>query len=129
MIKRCLDIVASAFGLAFLSPVFTIVAMAVRIDSHGPVFHRATRAGRYGVPFRMFKFRSMVGGAASMGPKITSGDDPRRLESEKSCANGRLTRCLSLSTSSTATSTWWGRDPKTRRSSTTIRRNSVKFWM
>jgi lipopolysaccharide/colanic/teichoic acid biosynthesis glycosyltransferase len=53
------------------------IAIAIKAQDGGPVLHRAVRIGRGGRPFRLFKFRTMVAGADSMGPGITAGGDPR----------------------------------------------------
>lgn len=75
MAKRVFDILVAGLGLLLLSPLFMLIALAVRLDSPGPVFFRQERIGRFGVPFRIHKFRSMRDGAA--GAPITVGDDPR----------------------------------------------------
>lgn len=77
MPKRLFDISASALGLLVLSPVFLTLALLVRFSSPGPVFYRATRVGRHGVPFRLLKFRSMVINADRLGPGVTGAADPR----------------------------------------------------
>jgi lipopolysaccharide/colanic/teichoic acid biosynthesis glycosyltransferase len=59
LLKRTLDIVGAVAGLLLLSPVMLITAIAVAMDSHGPVFFKQARLGRGGVPFRFYKFRSM----------------------------------------------------------------------
>jgi exopolysaccharide biosynthesis polyprenyl glycosylphosphotransferase len=59
-VKRGIDIVASVFLLVFLSPVFLVIALAVRLTSPGPVIFRQERVGMNGERFKMFKFRSMV---------------------------------------------------------------------
>lgn len=59
--KRVFDFVASLVGLVLLSPVFLVVAIAIKAeDSSGPVFYSQIRLGRNKKPFKMFKFRSMV---------------------------------------------------------------------
>lgn len=58
-IKRAMDITASAFALLFLSPAFLLIAFAIKTTSKGPVFFRQRRAGEFGTPFWMLKFRSM----------------------------------------------------------------------
>jgi len=60
MLKRTLDIVCSVCGLAVLSPLLLAAAMAIRVESQGPVLFRQTRMGRNGHPFRILKFRTMV---------------------------------------------------------------------
>ena len=77
MLKRGFDILTSAVGLLFLSPLFVIVALIVRLSSPGPVFYRAKRAGRGGTEFTLYKFRSMVVDADQQGPGITVAGDPR----------------------------------------------------
>lgn len=62
--KRIFDFVASLIGLILLSPIFLIIAIAIKLDDpHGSVFYSQTRLGRYQEPFKMYKFRSMVVGA------------------------------------------------------------------
>jgi lipopolysaccharide/colanic/teichoic acid biosynthesis glycosyltransferase len=75
--KRVFDFLLSTLGLVFLSPLFLLLAAAIRLDSPGPVFFRQERAGKGGIPFRIFKFRSMVSDAAEKGPSITVAGDPR----------------------------------------------------
>jgi lipopolysaccharide/colanic/teichoic acid biosynthesis glycosyltransferase len=77
MLKRLFDVVASAVGLLVFSPLLLLIALWVKLDSPGPVFYRGRRAGRNGVPFNIFKFRSMVSNADRIGGPSTSGDDPR----------------------------------------------------
>jgi lipopolysaccharide/colanic/teichoic acid biosynthesis glycosyltransferase len=54
-----LDIAATVVGLALLTPVFALVALAIRVDSPGPVLFSQTRVGKHGATFRRWKFRSM----------------------------------------------------------------------
>jgi lipopolysaccharide/colanic/teichoic acid biosynthesis glycosyltransferase len=76
-IRRLVDIVAACVGLALLSPILTIIALAIKLDSPGPLFHRAQRVGKDGQLFNLFKFRSMVADAAQRGPGITAAGDSR----------------------------------------------------
>lgn len=57
--KRLLDIVIAGGALVALSPLWAIVAMAIKLDSRGPILFRQTRIGEHGRPFTVFKFRSM----------------------------------------------------------------------
>lgn len=75
--KRCFDLVVSILFLLVASPVLAIIALAVKLDTSGPVFHTATRIGKDGRPFTLYKFRTMVRDAAQTGPAITRGGDPR----------------------------------------------------
>lgn len=75
--KRLFDIVVSAIMLILLSPVFLILAIAIKADSKGPVFYRQKRVTQYGKEFRIFKFRTMVNGADKKGSLVTVGNDAR----------------------------------------------------
>ena len=74
---RVLDLSASAAGLLLLFPLFLILAVLVKLDSPGPVFYRARRAGQFGRPFTLYKFRSMRADADQTGPAITTANDKR----------------------------------------------------
>lgn len=76
VLKRVFDVVVSFLLLALLSPVFIILAIAIKLDSKGPVFYRQTRVTQYGEEFRIFKFRSMVTDA-DKGSLLTVGGDSR----------------------------------------------------
>lgn len=74
--KRVFDVVVSAIMLVVLSPVFLALAIAIKLDSPGPVFYRQVRVTQYGKEFRIFKFRSMVQNA-DKGSLLTVGADSR----------------------------------------------------
>ncbi len=74
--KRLFDIFVSLFLLALLLPIFLILAIAIKIDSKGPVFYRQLRVTQYGKTFRIFKFRSMVQNA-DKGSQVTVSGDAR----------------------------------------------------
>ena len=76
-LKRVLDVVASVSGLVLLSPLLALIAVAVKLDSKGPVLFRQKRVGRNGKLFHILKFRSMVPAASKLGTALTVGDDPR----------------------------------------------------
>ena len=63
--------------LLVLSPVFLVLAIAIKLDSPGPVFYRQVRVTQYGKEFRIFKFRSMVQGADKRGSLVTVSGDSR----------------------------------------------------
>ena len=65
--KRSFDIVVSLIMLLILSPVFLVLAIAIKLDSKGPVFYRQVRVTQYGKEFRIFKFRTMVNNADKIG--------------------------------------------------------------
>ena len=75
--KRALDIIAAIAGLLLLSPLFAAIAVAIKLQSHGPIFFRQERVGRGSAPFRIWKFRTMVADADRQGGVITVGKDPR----------------------------------------------------
>ena len=74
--KRLFDIVLSALMLIIFSPTFIVLAIAIKIDSRGPVFYRQERVTQYGKTFRIFKFRSMVKDA-DKSSQITLDNDSR----------------------------------------------------
>lgn len=75
--KRSFDIVVSLIMLLILSPVFFVLAIAIKLDSKGPVFYRQVRVTQYGKEFRIFKFRTMVNNADKIGSQVTVGGDSR----------------------------------------------------
>lgn len=77
MAKRIFDLCLAVFGLIVLLPLLFVAAVAIKLDSAGPVFYRGVRTGRYGHPFRIFKFRTMVPNAEKLGGGSTAKDDPR----------------------------------------------------
>jgi lipopolysaccharide/colanic/teichoic acid biosynthesis glycosyltransferase len=62
-LKRAFDLVGGAVLLIVLAPVWLTISLLIKVDSPGPILFRQRRIGQYGVPFRMFKFRTMVDGA------------------------------------------------------------------
>ena len=77
MAKRVFDLLGASLALLLLSPLMLAIALAIKLDSRGPVFFRQQRVGRHGVPFDIHKFRSMAADAPQRGPALTVGDDPR----------------------------------------------------
>lgn len=77
MAKRLFDIVMSALGLAALSPILLITALAVRLDTPGPVMYRQARVGRHGRVFHIHKFRSMQVQQSADALQVTADGDPR----------------------------------------------------
>lgn len=75
--KRILDIVGAAAALVIAGPTIFLCAVAVRLESQGPVFFRQWRVGQNGKPFQLIKLRTMIHGADTHGPKITASGDPR----------------------------------------------------
>lgn len=78
IIKRAVDVVLSFIGLLCLLPMLPFLALAIRLDSPGPIFYRAERLGRGGKPFYVWKFRTMVVNADRIGdPTFTAQNDQR----------------------------------------------------
>ena len=89
--SRALDVLISATVLLLTSPLLAIAALAIRLESRGPVFYRQLRVGRDGEPFELWKLRTMVLGAESMGAGLyVLEGDPRITRT------GRLLRRFSL---------------------------------
>lgn len=87
-IKRLIDICASLIGIMFLTPIITAVAIAIKLDSKGPIIFSQERVGKNGKKFKMYKFRSMVIDAEQLleklknknemsGPMFKMKEDPR----------------------------------------------------
>lgn len=80
-IKRLVDLILSAFGLALSSPLFLLIALFIRLDSRGPALFRQTRVGKDGKPFTCYKFRTMYVDAPDIrnpdGSTYNAEDDPR----------------------------------------------------
>ena len=70
-----MDLLVLVFLVPVIAPVAAMIALAIKLDSPGPVLYRSRRIGRGGVPFDMLKFRKMRGG--STGPPLTAYDDER----------------------------------------------------
>lgn len=75
--KFIFDRIVSFLMLICLSPVFLIIAYKIRQDSPGPVFFRQERVTRYGKVFRIYKFRTMVENAETIGTQVTTKSDMR----------------------------------------------------
>ncbi len=101
LVKRLIDVTVAAVGLVLCAPLFLLIALAIRLDSPGPIIFRQTRVGLRGRHFEMYKFRSMHVGAEEQqdmladlneadGPIFKIRDDPRLTRV------GRILRRLSL---------------------------------
>jgi exopolysaccharide biosynthesis polyprenyl glycosylphosphotransferase len=86
IVKRCMDLLGGSVALLVAGPAMVVIAVAIRLDSRGPLFFRQVRVGRDGKQFLMLKFRTMVDGADALKPQLehASGgrlfklpDDPR----------------------------------------------------
>lgn len=76
-VKRTFDVVVAGIMLAVLIIPMGIIALAIRLDSPGPVFFRQARVTQYGKIFRIYKFRTMVDNASKLGAAVTVDNDSR----------------------------------------------------
>ncbi len=76
-LKRGTDIIVAAIALVVLLPVMLLVALAVKAETPGPVLFSQQRLGRYGRPFRLYKFRKFPDGPQAQGPAVTVHGDAR----------------------------------------------------
>lgn len=75
--KRVIDLALAGVGLGMTAPLIGALAIAIKLDTRGPMLFVQTRVGRGGRPIRVLKLRSMVHGAESLGPGVTAARDPR----------------------------------------------------
>jgi lipopolysaccharide/colanic/teichoic acid biosynthesis glycosyltransferase len=90
-VSRALDVLLAAALLVVTAPLLALAAIAIRLESRGPVFYRQLRVGRHGEPFQLWKLRTMVPGAESMGAGIYVIEGDTRITRV-----GRLLRRYSL---------------------------------
>lgn len=109
--KRAFDIIMSFTLLIILSPIFLILAVAIKIDSQGPVFYRQVRVTQYGKEFRIHKFRSMVVNA-DKGSQITTDHDKRITNVGKLIRKCRLDEICQLIDILNGTMTFVGTRPE-----------------
>lgn len=77
VVKRIFDFTVALIAVVILSPLYLILALAIKLDSEGPVFYRQERVTTYGRKFSIFKFRTMVVNADKIGTLVTVNRDPR----------------------------------------------------
>lgn len=92
IIKRATDIVLSTIALIILSPIFAIIAIAIKLDSEGPVFFKHTRIGKNGKIIKIYKFRSMVVNAEELIKSFTPEQMKEYKENYKLTNDPRITR-------------------------------------
>jgi lipopolysaccharide/colanic/teichoic acid biosynthesis glycosyltransferase len=76
-IKRFTDILISILTIIITSPILAIAAVAIKLESKGPILFKHERTGYHGEKFLMYKFRGMVHNALELGPELTQVNDPR----------------------------------------------------
>ena len=110
--KRIFDILASFLLLLILSPIFIILAIAIKIDSRGPVFYRQQRVTQYGKKYKIFKFRTMVSNADQIGSQVTVSNDNRVTKVGKLIRKCRLDEIAQLLNVLGGTMTFVGTRPE-----------------
>ena len=110
--KRAFDLIMSLAALVVFSPVYLILAIAIKIDSPGPVFYRQERVTQYGKTFRIHKFRTMVQNAEK-GPQLTVNNDGRITKLGKVILRCRLDETAQLIDVLQGTMTFVGTRPET----------------
>jgi lipopolysaccharide/colanic/teichoic acid biosynthesis glycosyltransferase len=101
ILKRCFDATGAALLLIATSPFLVAVSILIKLDSRGPVIFRQTRIGRDGVPFQIWKFRTMVGDAEALKAQLQSRNDAaaglfKIADDPRITSTGRWLRRLSL---------------------------------
>ena len=110
--KRIFDVFCSGIMLLILSPVFLVLAVAIKLESEGPVFYRQTRITQYGKEFKIFKFRTMVNNADKIGTQVTVSGDSRITRVGKFIRNCRLDEISQLIDIFRGTMTFVGTRPE-----------------
>ena len=77
ILKRAFDLILSLSFLLIMLPFLLVIAIAIKVDSPGPVLYQGKRIGKDGEEFEILKFRTMVNRPSLVGPAITGGKDPR----------------------------------------------------
>jgi exopolysaccharide biosynthesis polyprenyl glycosylphosphotransferase len=99
--KRCFDLLGAAVGLLAVSPLLLVIALAIKLDSRGPVFFRQLRVGRHGKRFQMLKFRTMVPDAEALKDSLRHRNEAQdglfKISQDPRVTRvGRLLRCTAL---------------------------------
>jgi exopolysaccharide biosynthesis polyprenyl glycosylphosphotransferase len=76
-VKRLIDVTASSVAIIILAPIYLILAISIKSTSSGPVIYRQERIGKFGKPFIIYKFRSMIAESEKNGPALSSKADGR----------------------------------------------------
>ena len=112
LLKRIFDIIVAGLLIVVLSPVMIILSVMIKADSKGPVFFRQVRVTRYGRPFRIFKFRTMVDHADEIGTQVTTKGDARVTKIGKRLRGCRLDELPQLFNILTGDMTFVGTRPE-----------------
>ena len=91
-VKRGIDVFLSSIALIILLPVFAIIALAIKLESKGPIFFKHTRIGKEGKIIKIYKFRSMVQNAEELIKKFTPEQMKEYKENYKLADDPRITK-------------------------------------
>lgn len=91
-VKRGIDVFLSSIALIILLPVFAIIALAIKVESKGPIFFKHTRIGKEGKIIKIYKFRSMVQNAEELIKKFTPEQMKEYKENYKLADDPRITK-------------------------------------
>ena len=91
-VKRIIDLILAFWGLIILSPIFVIIAVAIKVESKGPVFFKHTRVGKNGEIIKIYKFRTMVDKAEDLIKKFTPEQMKEYKENYKLKNDPRITK-------------------------------------
>lgn len=92
IIKRISDVLFASIGMVVLSPIFVIIAIAIKLESQGPIFFKHTRIGKNGKTIKLYKFRSMVENAEDLIKSFTSEQMKEYRENYKLSNDPRITK-------------------------------------
>ena len=113
--KRIMDLLFALVLTVVLAPVMAVLALWIKLDSRGPVFYRQERITRYGKPYRIFKFRTMVADADQKGPLVTGKADSRITRAGKMLRKCRLDELPQLFNVLTGDMSFVGTRPEVRK--------------
>ena len=76
-LKRLIDVSFSILAIVLFLPAYLVIAIWIKLDSHGPILYKQERIGRFGKPFTIYKFRTMIDEAEPHGPELSAPNDKR----------------------------------------------------
>lgn len=91
-VKRTFDIIVSGFALLAMAPIWLLIAVGIKLEDRGPVVFSQTRIGKFGVPFKIYKFRSMRIGAEALLDGLLSQNEHNQGVTFKLKEDPRITR-------------------------------------
>lgn len=101
-IKRCIDFVSASAFVLLAMPLYLVIALAIKLDSPGPIFYKQTRIGLHGKPFKVWKFRTMVANADKIQKDLEANNEMKdgvlfKIKNDPRITSlGKFLRCYSL---------------------------------